>query len=104
MQCSSKRWRERDREREEKDNIETTKTEKLCRVQSFNRIQQTAPLFISLAVYVRENIKDCCTDVSWGYLVWDIHVRTVQEKKRWKYILGWVTISGLRSLVEWSLS
>ena len=51
------RKREKDRERgekerEEKDNIETTKTEKLCRVQSFNRIQQTAPLFISLAVYV----------------------------------------------------
>ena len=35
----------------EKENIETTKTEKLCRVQSFNRIQQTAPHF-SLAVYV----------------------------------------------------
>ena len=52
MQCSSKRRREKDRERGEKDNIETTKTEKLCRVQSFNRIQQTAPLFISLAVYV----------------------------------------------------
>jgi len=47
-----KEKREKDREREEKDNIETTKTEKLCRVQSFNRIQQTAPLFISLAVYV----------------------------------------------------
>ena len=51
------RKREKDRERgekerEEKDNIETTKTDKLCRVQSFNRIQQTAPLFISLAVYV----------------------------------------------------
>ena len=48
----NERKRERDRERGEKDNIETTKTEKLCRVQSFNRIQQTAPLFISLAVYV----------------------------------------------------
>ena len=47
-----KEKREKDREREEKDNIETTKTEKLCCVQSFNRIQQTAPLFISLAVYV----------------------------------------------------
>ena len=47
-----KKKREKHREREEKDNIETTKTEKLCRVQSFNRIQQTAPLFISLAVYV----------------------------------------------------
>ena len=43
--------RERGRERE-KENIETTKTEKLCRVQSFNRIQQTAPHFFSLAVYV----------------------------------------------------
>ena len=36
----------------EKETIETTKTEKLCRVQSFNRIQQTAPCFFSLAVYV----------------------------------------------------
>ena len=46
------REREEERERGEKENVETTKTEKLCRVQSFNRIQQTAPRFFSLAVYV----------------------------------------------------
>ena len=48
IQCSSKRGRERERE---KENIETTKTEQLCCVQSFNWIQQMAPCY-SLAVYV----------------------------------------------------
>ena len=53
IQCSSKREQGGDKDRgKEKENIETTKTEKLCRVQSFNRIQQTAPCFFSLAVYV----------------------------------------------------
>ena len=32
------RKREKDREREEKDNIETTKTEKLCHVQHFSSL------------------------------------------------------------------
>ena len=68
----------------EKENIETTKTEKLYRVQSFNRIQQTAPCF-SLAVYVWENNKDCYTDVSWGCLVWDI-----QYKKKRDGNTSWV--------------
>ena len=51
---SRERGRERAREsRERDDNTELLKAEKLCCVQSFNRIQQTAPLFF-LAMCVRK--------------------------------------------------
>ena len=46
-----------------KKNLETTKTEKLCPVQSCNRIQQMAPCF-SLAACVRKKVEDCCIDIS----------------------------------------
>jgi len=56
--CSAVESPERERgrenpERERDDNIELLKAEKLCCVQSFNRIQQTAPLFF-LAMCVRK--------------------------------------------------
>ena len=80
--------KEKDTWRTEKEEDKTT--QKLLKLKNyvvfkafFNRIQQTAPRF-SLAVYVWENIKDCCTDVAWGYLVWDIHVHTVQKKEKMK--------------------